>query len=134
MTILRGGSLAVEAPRPGVCVVYVTGLLDRALATRLAHVLEERLQPALRHVLVDLAGVDRMGPGSVPLLRTAIRVAARRRVSVHLTGAGALGAHLGVRDRQVLAEFAAFPTVPAALAVLAATHRPGHPRHPPGSR
>ncbi|GAA4696306.1 hypothetical protein GCM10023215_37900 [Pseudonocardia yuanmonensis] len=132
MTVVEGGSLAVEAPRPGVCVVYVTGLLDQALATRLARVLDERLHPALRHVLVDLAGVDRMEPGSVPLLRSAIRIAGRRRVSLHLTGAGALGAHLGVRDRRVLAEFAAFPTVPAALAVLAAAHRHGRPG--PGPR
>jgi hypothetical protein len=135
MRVVQEASLAVAVPRPAVCVVYVTGPLDPPLARRLTRLLDERLTPAVRDVLVDLAGVDRVEPGSVPLLRGPLRIAGRCRVGLHLTGAGRLGAHLGARDRRALGEFAAFPTVPAALAVLSAGVRPAYPaprrHHPP---
>ncbi|MFR9805910.1 STAS domain-containing protein [Pseudonocardia sp. RS010] len=126
MTLAHPAPMSIDVPEPGAYTIRLRGHLDRLTGARLLRLVDARLQlarlghAATRHVLIDVADVDSIGPGALAALTHALHAADRSGVTLDLVGAGALAGRLGTADRQALARFRSFPTVAAALAGLAA--------------
>ncbi|MFC5951462.1 STAS domain-containing protein [Pseudonocardia lutea] len=126
MTLAHPAPMAIDVPEPGVYTIRLRGHLDRLTGARLLRLIDARLQLArhghatTRHVLIDLAEVDAIGPGALAALSHAQHAADRCGATLDLVGSALLAGRLGTADRQALAPFRAFPTVAAALAGLEA--------------
>ena len=65
---LRPLRLAVDWPRPDVCVVHVAGELDMATVPDLADYLREQTSSCPDHLVLDVAGVSLLSAMGVGLL------------------------------------------------------------------
>jgi len=125
MTLTESAPMGIDVPRPGVYTITVRGTLDRLVGARLLRLVDARLQMAshhhapTRHVLLDVSGLDGIGPGGEAALRHAAHATTRRGITFDLVGAAALAGRLGMVERQVLSRHRSFPDVPTALAELA---------------
>lgn len=125
----------MEAPGPGLWLLRVAGRLDTATAARVLRLVDTQLgavDPAgeVAFLVIDLgevAGFERGGPES---LRHAPYSAARRGITVYLSGYGGRTHLLPLRARHVLAEFPSFPAAEHAVhALTSARMVPTGPSH-----
>jgi ABC-type transporter Mla MlaB component len=130
VALAQAGALIIDAARPDVYVVRVSGTFDRSTANRLVRLVGARVRLAAlgyantRHILVDLAHVAEAQTGALDLLRNARRSAGKAGVTLHLTGCGAAIAALGLSERQALVELPAYPDVAVALREFAGVDDP----------
>jgi hypothetical protein len=124
------------ADGPAVATVSLTGELDDAAAGRLLRWCEARLhlhdsgQVPVAHLLIDLGRARQAGLAAVAILDHARTEAERRRVGIHLVGAGPLIAAAPAPVRQRLGRWRTFPSLDVARAALGrsdAAHRPVDP-------
>jgi anti-anti-sigma regulatory factor len=115
-------SLAVEHPAPGIVVVRVAGVLNRATGPRLARLLDVitggRGRP--RHVVVDLGDVRAFAVAGLDVLRHAEYGCRSLGVGLHVCGLAAREELLPAAVVERLAGLPSFPTVECAVAALAA--------------
>jgi hypothetical protein len=122
------GGFAMTTPRRDVHVIRAAGELDTVAGARLLRLVDARLQlldlgqVTTAHILLDFTVTRTASTGAIAGLDQAIDAAARRRVGLHLAGAGALVATLPVAARQHLGRFPSYPSVDAALDALSAEH------------
>jgi STAS domain-containing protein len=127
---------ATTSDGPVVATVTLTGELDDAAAARLLRWCEARLhlhdigQLPVGHLLVDLGRARHAGLAAVAILDHARTEAERRRVGIHLVGAGPLMAAAPPQVRQRLGRWRTFPSLDVARAALVppgGAHRPVDP-------
>jgi hypothetical protein len=121
---------------PVVATVSLAGELDDAAAARLLRWCEARLhlhdsgQVPVGHLLIDLGRARHAGLAAVAILDHARTEAERRRVGIHLIGAGPLMAAASPQVRQRLGRWRTFPSLDVARAALGPSdgvHRPVDP-------
>ena len=107
-----------------LATVSLAGDLNDAAAARLLRWCEARLhlhdtgQVPIGHLLVDLGRVRHATPSAAAILDHARTEAERRRVGIHLVGAGPLLAAAPPQVRQRLGRWRTFPSVDVARAAL----------------
>jgi len=110
---------------PVLATVSIDGELDDAAAARLLRWCEARLhlhdigQAPISHLLIDLGHIRQAGLSALAILDHARAEAERRRVGIHLVGAGALMATSTAQVRHSLGRWRSFPTLDVARATLA---------------
>ena len=129
------GQLALDAspatvPTAAVSIVAASGDLDEAAAVRLLRWCETRLHlldighGQIDHLVLDVSHARRATASAVAILDHARTEADRRRVRIHLAGAGPMMAMSSPQIGRILMRWSSFPTLDAALAAL----------EPPGGR
>jgi hypothetical protein len=121
---------------PVLATVSLAGDLNDAAAARLLRWCEARLhlhdtgQVPIGHLLVDLGRVRHATLSAATILDHARTEAERRRVGIHLVGAGPLIAAASPQVRQRLGRWRTFPSLDVARAALGPSdgaHRPVDP-------
>ena len=116
---------ATTPDSPAIAVVSLTGELDEAAAARLLRWCEARMhlhdigEARVAHLLVDLGHARHATASALVILDHARTAAARRRVGIHLVGAGPLMATAAPQVRQRLGRWRSFPSLDVARATLA---------------
>lgn len=116
---------AVVPVAPAVSIIAVTGDVDDAAAARLLHWCEARLHlldvghADIRYLVLDLSHARYATASALALLDHARTASVRRRVGIHLVGAGVIMAMSSAEVRRYLGRWSAFPTLDGALAALA---------------
>ena len=126
---------ATSSDGPALATVSHAGDLNDAAAARLLRWCEARLhlhdtgQAPIGHLLVDLGRVRHATLSAVAILDHARTEAERRRVGIHLVGAGPLTAAAPPHVRQRLGRWRTFPSLDVARAALVpgGAHRPVDP-------
>ena len=121
---------------PVLAIVSLAGDLNDAAAARLLRWCEARLhlhdtgQVPIGHLLVDLGRARHATLSAAAILDHARTEAERRRVGIHLVGAGPLMAAASPQVRQRLGRWRTFPSLDVARAALGPSdgaHRPVDP-------
>ena len=114
-------SLAVERPAPGIVVVRVAGVLNRATGPRLARLLDVIIGGGHRprHVVVDLGDVRAFAVAGLDVLRHGEYGCHRLGIGLHVSGLAAREELLPAAVVERLAGLPGFPTVERAVAALA---------------
>jgi len=124
-----------RATTPVLAAVSLTGELHDSAAARLLRWCEARLhlhdtgQVPIGHLLVDLGRGRHATLSAVAILDHARTEAERRRVGIHLVGAGPLTAAAPPHVRQRFGRWRTFPSLDVARAALVpgGAHRPVDP-------
>jgi anti-anti-sigma regulatory factor len=133
VALFEGAQLSVEVSSPGMRVVRVAGVLDRATVGRLAGLVATQIaRPGCSaNLVVDLGEVSFFATDDFAPLHMARDGARAAGVRLHLTGVSAREPLLPTAITAALAEFSRFPTVESAEcelagrpAVVAAVGRP----------
>jgi hypothetical protein len=116
---------------PAIAIVSLTGELHDAAAARLLRWCEARMhlhdvgEAPIAHLLVDLGHARHATASAVAILDHARTEAERRRVGIHLVGAGPLMATAAPQVRHRLGRWRGFPSLDVARAALGADERHG---------
>jgi hypothetical protein len=127
---------ATTADGPVVATVSLTGELDEAAAARVLRWCEARLhlhdtgQSPVGHLLLDLGRARHATLAAVAILDHARTEADRRRVGIHLVGAGPLTAAAPPQVRQRLGRWRTFPSLDVARGALGRSDGAGRPVDP----
>ena len=125
-----------SATTPVLATVSLTGELHDSAAARLLRWCEARLHlhdtgdAPISHLMIDLGHVRHADLSAVAILDHARTEAERRRVGIHLVGAGPLMAAASPQVRQRLGRWRTFPSLDVARAALGPSdgaHRPVDP-------
>jgi hypothetical protein len=116
------GSLSLAQLTSTISAISLTGRIDRSTAMRVLRLVDARIRMAelgqvrTRHLLLDLTRVERLVPGSGPLLRSAALAAAAASITLCRVGRPREG--MGLVEQQAVSGMRYFPDVDSALAGL----------------
>ena len=110
--------VSVQHPAPLVCVVQVAGGLDMLTAPLRDACLRKQLNNALSHLVVDLQGVNYLGPAGLFSLFRAHELARTARVGFDLAGLTARAAGRSLAVAALLPLLRCYPTLTQLLPEL----------------